>query len=236
MTTTAAAIKRLDDLFQNIRLENQTKNGRKKSKEGTAERVHFNPIVITKDCDIHGKLNSTSIINNHNYGRRNLIGPRRESMPAGLNSIPSRRRDSVILGSPNRDTLCLQPGYASTWRRDSTISSTNSLKRDVNSKKDTFSTLNNVKKDSFSSVSGNTKKEFNGSLKRDFVNDKSVRKESSLLSRRYSTDSLDSIRRNSWETNNRRESSESSAGFDDPIWEESNTDEVMFGVPFSFSY
>ncbi len=234
MTATAAAIKRLDDLFQNIRLENDAlKNGtRKKSKEGGAhhERVHFNPIVVTKDCDIHGRR---SIASSGGNGR-SAIGPRRESMPAGLNAIPVRRRgQGMVLGSPNRDSLCHPAGYASTLRKEplSAFGSTNSLRRggEIAARKEAFSTLNNAasKRDAYAPVGANgAKKELNGGFKRDYCVDKGMGKgSSSSLTRRFSTDSLDSIRRNSWDTN-RRESSGSSAGFDDPIWEENNLDEV----------
>lgn len=206
MTATAAAIKRLDDLFQNIRLDEQTKSPKKSS---TAERVHFNPIVITKDCDIHGRRNSN--------GRRGSIGPRRESMPAGLNSIPFRRRESLVFGASGQESLTHPSGFASTLRKDS-VGSVASLKRNVNFKKDSFSALTTPKKESYASIGGNVKQ--NGSLKRDYASNGSLRKDS-LMSRRFSTDSLDSVRRNSWDPN-RRESSGSSAGFDDPIWEENS--------------
>lgn len=219
MTATAAAIKRLDDLFQNIRLEEQTKNGRKRSKEGTSERVHFNPIVVTKDCDIHGWYSDGRNL------QRSSLGSRRESTPVGLNSVSWKQRNPLVLGSQNRDSLCYPASFASTLRKDSTLSS---LKRDANLKKNTFSvstsSLTSAKRDSFVPVGGNVKNDPNGSLKRDYANDKNVRK-NSALSRKLSTDSLDSVRRNSWDPI-RRESSGSSAGFDDPIWEENNVDEV----------
>lgn len=210
MTATAAAIKRLDDLFQNIRLEEQTPtraNGTTGKKSSTSERVHFNPIVITKDCDIHGRRSSTN--------RRGSIGPRRESMPAGLNSIPFRRRESLVFGSPSQENLCHPSGFASTLRKDSV--SLGSLKRNVNFRKDSYGTS---KREAYTPVGGNAK--MNGSLKRDYVNN-GIRKDSAstLMSRRFSTDSLDSVRRNSWDPT-RRESSGSSAGFDDPIWEENS--------------
>lgn len=235
MTATAAAIKRLDDLFQNIRLENEatTKNGSGTGRKGT-ERVHFNPIVVTKDCDIHGKRSTASHSNGAANGRQGSIG---RSMPSGLNSISIRR------GAPNsasRENLCHPTSFASTLRKDTGSAlhgSTNSLRRtDIGAakKEPAFSTLNHsnhVKRgvggDTTLSSATNGKKEQNGSIKRDYVNDRgaSPRKEL-LLARRFSTDSLDSIRRNSWDTN-RRESSGSSAGFEDPIWEENNTSEVI---------
>lgn len=236
MTATAAAIKRLDDLFQNIRLENEatTKNGSGNGRKGT-ERVHFSPIVVTKDCDIHGKRLTAS--NGAANGRRGSIG---RSMPTGLNSISIRR------GAPNstsRENLCHPASFASTLRKDTGSAlhgSTNSLRRtDIGAakKEPAFSTLthSNLVKRGGDTILGSTtngKKEQNGSIKRDYVNDRgaSPRKEL-LLARRFSTDSLDSIRRNSWDTN-RRESSGSSAGFEDPIWEENNTSEVNTCVLF----
>lgn len=44
----------------------------------------------------------------------------------------------------------------------------------------------------------------------------------SLSKRRYSTDSLDSVRRNSWDPSRRGSSGSSGAGCEDPIWEEVN--------------
>lgn len=266
MTATAAAIKRLDDLFQNIRLDEQTKGGgggggtssSRKSRDGTADRVHFNPIVITKDCDIHGvgsgRRNSSSV----NSLRRGSIGAtRRDSVPTGLNatnngiSAATKRRDSLVLGSSTRDSLFGNGnsvgtgagaggggGFsASTLRKDSSSSSSpttgagislGSLKRNVNFKKDSFSTLAapSSKREVFSTLGANGK--LNGNLKRDYVNNHSSLRKDSLGVRRFSTDSLDSLRRNSWDPT-RRESSGSSAGFDDPIWEENSnnfTDEV----------
>jgi hypothetical protein len=54
------------------------------------------------------------------------------------------------------------------------------------------------------------------------------RKDSSAVPawRRFSTDSLDSLRRNSWDPSNRRGSSGSSAGCEDPIWEETRVSRV----------
>ncbi|XP_051172145.1 WD repeat-containing protein 47 isoform X4 [Leptopilina boulardi] len=45
--------------------------------------------------------------------------------------------------------------------------------------------------------------------------------------RRFSTDSLDNLKRNSWDSTTRRGSAGSSCGWDDPIWEEGYFDKFM---------
>ncbi|KAK7578265.1 hypothetical protein V9T40_010470 [Parthenolecanium corni] len=234
MTATAAAIKRLDDLFQNIRLENEvTKNGAGTGRKST-ERVHFNPIVVTKDCDIHGK--------NLRGSQRNGGGSIGRSMPSGLDSI----RRAALNSAASRENVYHPSSFASTLRHDNGNhfqGCTNPQRRaDVGAAKkepasSTLTRSTHVKRGSggdttlASAANGNNgnngKKEQNGSQKRDYVSgDRGASPRKELLqTRRFSTDSLDSVRRNSWDTN-RRESSGSSAGFEDPIWEENNAGEV----------
>lgn len=68
MTATTASMKRLDDLFRTVRLENESKNG---------EHVHFNPIVVvTKDCDLHGRRGHATLATSRatGYKGRNATG------------------------------------------------------------------------------------------------------------------------------------------------------------------
>lgn len=241
MTATAAAIKRLDDLFQTIRLDEQTKaasssTSKKRSKE---ERVHFSPmVVISKDCDIHGRKSyagttrSTTNLNGIGGGRRNTatttIGPRRESMPAGLNTV-YRKSPTPALASLSRETLVHPSAFSSTLRKDNVTASVGSLKRNSVSSRDGGGSRRNLAGLSSSNVSsaavngnGVTRREANGSIaRRDYVNG-SLASSKKDLSRMASTDSLESFKRTSFDFNRRNSSSSSSAGLEDPIWEENS--------------
>jgi len=228
MTATAAALKRLEALFDDVKLGDGGGAGDEptKTKRSSVEKVHF---AVTADCDVHGvggnARRKSEHLHHHHHHRGSVVSgtaaavaavPRRDSVPASIPAASMRRRDSIVLGSPGRDTLCHHPSsFPSSLRRDSLASSTSSLRRD---------SVNSARRDSLSSpphssplsaaVSGVV-------LRRDSTG--AGRKDSLTAVpawRRYSTDSLDSVRRNSWDPTGRRGSSGSSAGCEDPIWEE----------------
>lgn len=207
-----AAVRRLEALFSNVKIETQA-----------SDHTHAQSKFETRGCDVHGdgnhKINGYgsrrgslgSILHN----RRESVGPRRESMPALNSSVGHRRRDSVGLPHcpPRKDCPMHPSAFPSTLRRDSLGSSMGSLRKD---------SLNvPLRRDSTGST---------GSLLKDSVGLGPVcptRRDSCVSRRRFSTDSLDSLRRNSWDPG-RRGSSSSSGGWDDPIWEENIVRKVMF--------
>ncbi|XP_050549137.1 WD repeat-containing protein 47 isoform X3 [Daktulosphaira vitifoliae] len=201
MTATAAALKRLEALFDDVKLKDAAADSSGKTKRGSIEKVTF---AVTADCDIHGRRKS-----DHVHTHRSSIAtssPRRESMPV-TGSIPTasmRRRDSIVLGSTGRDTQSNHPSsFPSSLRRDSGASS---LRRDsINStgRRDSLSPP------TIPSAPGVVLRRDSGTSRRESV----------PAWRRFSTDSLDSVRRNSWDPN-RRGSSGSSAGYEDTIVEE----------------
>lgn len=205
MTATAAALKRLEALFQDVKLDDTSKAATQRKRSSIHEHVHFSSPIVevdSKDCDIHGRRGS---MGNILSARRDSLG-RRDSIP-GINAVPAaclRRRDSLVLGSGVKDASHVS-SFPSSLRKDSTGSSTTPLAR----------------KDSNGST---TRRDSNTSLRKDSRKDSlnsnaSLRKDS-LSRRRFSTDSLDSAsRRHSWDPT-RRGSSGSSGGWDDPIYEE----------------
>lgn len=207
MTATAAALKRLEALFEDVKISDGGEPA--KTKRGSIEKVHF---AVTADCDVHGGdgRRKSEHLHHHHHHRGSVVSgaaaavaavPRRDSVPASIPAASMRRRDSIVLGSPGRETLCHHPSsFPSSLRRDSLASSTSSLRRD---------SLTSSQPPPTSGVV----------LRRESTG--AGRKDSSTPSwRRFSTDSLDSVRRNSWDPSNRRGSSGSSAGCEDPIWEE----------------
>lgn len=159
-----------------------------------------------------------------------IMSPRRDSMPA-LNTLPNAslfRRDSIVLGSGKRDSDAHPSSFPASLRRDSAFS-TSSLRRDGSAKNDNrpiaafgstlrrdslASSLGSLRRDSISS----SRRDSVSSSRRDSVSSSGSLRRDSVSKRRFSTDSLD-IRRNSWDPG-RRNSSGSSGGYDDPIWEE----------------
>jgi hypothetical protein len=193
-----AAVKRLEALFRDVKLEAQP-----------SDHMLLQAKHVTKSCDVHGngmpKMNGygsrRGSVGSVLHNRRESVGPRRESMPALNSSATPRRRDSLglPLSPPRRDGFV----HPSTLRRDSLGSSMGSLRKDslgVPLRRDSMGSTGSLRKDSLVSVN-------------------SGRKDAHGSSRRFSTDSLDAVRRNSWDPG-RRGSSSSSGGWDDPIWEE----------------
>lgn len=230
MTATAAALKRLEALFDDVKLTDS--NGvseSAKNKRASVEKVHFE---VTADCDVHGGggRRKSEHLHHHHHHRGSVVSgvaaaavavPRRDSVPASIPAASMRRRDSIVLGSPGRDTLCHHPSsFPSSLRRDSLASSTSSLRRD---------SVNSARRDSLSSTPPSTPLSAAGVvLRRESTG--TGRKDSSAVPawRRFSTDSLDSVRRNSWDPSGRRGSSGSSAGCEDPIWEENTRVSLMY--------
>ncbi|XP_008180048.1 WD repeat-containing protein 47 isoform X4 [Acyrthosiphon pisum] len=230
MTATAAALKRLEALFDDVKLGDGNGDEHSKTKRSSVEKVHF---ALTADCDVHGvggnARRKSEHLHHHHHHRGSVVSgaaaavaavPRRDSVPASIPAASMRRRDSIVLGSPGRDTLCHHPSsFPSSLRRDSLASSTTSLRRD---------SINSARRDSLSSASPPHSSLSSAAaaasgvvLRRDSTG--AGRKDSLSAVpawRRYSTDSLDSVRRNSWDPTGRRGSSGSSAGCEDPIWEE----------------
>ncbi|CAH0545912.1 unnamed protein product [Brassicogethes aeneus] len=208
----AAAIKRLEALFTEVKLE---------QKPPPEVRVEVETKQSTK-CDVHGKNGRRGSVGNvvhvtnkrdslgsiisqkrdfHNFGYFGGVGgngvrPRRESMPA-LNVYNNnsynhyRRRDSLgIPNTPPKKDLEHPSHFAASLRKDTLGASTGSL-RPWGARRDSLG----GSKD-FLQVPGGMRRN----------------------SRNYSTDSLDG-RRNSWDPS-RRGSSGSSVGWEEPIWEE----------------
>lgn len=208
MTATAAALKRLEALFQDVKLDDAAKSATQRKRSSIHEHVHFSSPIVevdSKDCDIHGRRGS---MGNILSARRDSLG-RRDSIP-GINAVPAaclRRRDSLVLGSGVKD-LSHVSSFPSSLRKDSTTTSSGSL----------------LRKDSNGSTGRRDSSVSNTSLRKDSRKDSlnsnaSLRKDS-LSRRRFSTDSLDGAsRRHSWDPS-RRGSSGSSGGWEDPIYEE----------------
>lgn len=211
-----AAVRRLEALFSDVKLDGHIR------KQTRFER---------KGCDVHG--NGTHKINGYGarrgslgnilHHRRESVGPRRESMPALNSSSPGhRRKDSLSLpiSPPRKDYLEHPSAFPSTLRKDSLGSSVGCLRRD--------SIGAPLHRDALGSM---------GSLRRDSVGIRKDspaalnygRRDSYASRRRFSTDSLDGVRRNSWDPG-RRGSSGSSGGWDDPIWEENVINKVIIFI------
>jgi hypothetical protein len=216
MAGSVAAVKRLEALFRNVTLETQP-----------SDHTHAQKKFETKGCDVHGNANHK--INGYGsrrgsvgsilHNRRESVGPRRESMPALNSSVPQRRRDSFGLphSPPRKDCFMHPSAFPSTLRRDSLGSSMGSLRKDspnVPLRRDSMGSTGSLRKDSVVS-----RKDSLGSVS-------FGRRDSHGSRRRISTDSLDGVRRNSWDPG-RRGSSGSSGGWDDPIWEESVIHKVI---------
>lgn len=223
MTTTAAALKRLEALFDDAKISDGSGVGEPaKTKRASVEKVHF---AVTADCDVHGdgRRKSEHLHNHHHqhHHRGSVVSgttagvaalPRRDSVPASIPAASMRRRDSIVLGSPGRETLCHHPSsFPSSLRRDSPASSTSSLRRD---------SVGSVRRDSLLSSPPPPLSSSAGVVLRRESTAGAGRKDSVPSWRRFSTDSLDSVRRNSWDPSGRRGSSGSSAGYEDPIWED----------------
>ncbi|XP_049818343.1 WD repeat-containing protein 47 isoform X3 [Aethina tumida] len=215
----AAAIKRLEALFTDVKLD---------QKPTQEVRVEVET-KQNKKCDVHGKngrrgsLGNVMHITNKRDGLGSIIsqkrdfhgsgyfgngvGPRRESMPA-LNMYNNynshyRRRDSLALpNNPPKKELEHPSHFASMLRKDNLGASTGSLRKDGTARPW------GARRDSLGGSTSN--------LKRDFLQVPGTQLRRN--SRNYSTDSLDG-RRNSWDPG-RRNSSGSSCGWDEPIWEE----------------
>lgn len=220
MTATAAALKRLEALFDDAKISDDSGVGEPaKTKRASVEKVHF---AVTADCDVHGdgRRKSEHLHNHHHqhHHRGSVVSgttaalPRRDSVPASIPAASMRRRDSIVLGSPGRDTLCHHPSsFPSSLRRDSPASSTSSLRRD---------SVGSGRRDSLLSSPPPPHSSSAGVVLRRESTAGAGRKDSVPSWRRFSTDSLDSVRRNSWDPSGRRGSSGSSAGYEDPIWED----------------
>lgn len=242
MTATAAALKRLEALFEDVKLADGGGEPAK-TKRASVEKVHF---AVTADCDVHGtgtagRRKSEHL--HHHYHRGSVVSgtaasgtalPRRDSAPTSIPAASMRRRDSIVLGSPNRENLCHHPSsFPSSLRRESSGSSTFSLRRD---------SMNSARRDSLSPPQNQqplAATTGGGSVVLRRESSGAGRKDSSAVPawRRFSTDSLDSVRRNSWDPSGRRGSSGSSAGCEDPIWEETSRVSLMKMniIPYGFS-
>lgn len=210
--SSVAAVKRLEALFNNVRLDAQPSNHVRI--QTTYEKK--------KNCDVHGngalyKVNGYGArrgsLGTVLHNRRESIGPRRESMPALNSSVAQRRRDSLglPLSPPRKDILMHPSAFPSILRKDSLDFSIGSLRKDSVSqplRRDSMGSTGSLRKDSLGSVSFG-------------------RRDSHGIRRRFSTDSLDAVRQNSWDPG-RRGSSGSSGGWDDPIWEENIVNKVIY--------
>ncbi|KAF6197883.1 hypothetical protein GE061_008857 [Apolygus lucorum] len=157
----AAAVKRLDALFRDLKFE-----GNESRRYSVPAEIIEVTHTVDKKCDVHGgRRGSSGSVTVH---RRGSV-PTVDVMPPAASL---RRRDSLVLGAPVH-TMSHPSSFPSTLRRDS-----------------------------LSPVPPHL------SQRRD-----------SLSKRRFSTDSLDGLRRNSWDPS-RRGSSGSSVGCEDPIWED----------------
>lgn len=224
----AAAVKRLEALFRDVKIEPE-------------RRVSVVTVSVDKKCDVHGGFTrrtsvkkdldprrvSMPALNVGHAKRRESISfrteppnhRRRDSMPA-LNLIPPaaslRRRDSIVLASPVKN-LTHPSAFPSTLRSDSRAASVGSLRRDPVRRDSRPPTL---RKDSLASSFGSLRRDSISSSRRDSISSIASSRRDSIGRRRFSTDSLDSVRRNSWDPG-RRGSTGSSGGWDDPILEES---------------
>lgn len=173
-----------------------------------------------------------------------LPPPRRDSMPA-LNHLPTAsllRRDSLVLGAGGKNPNVHPSAFPSTLRKDGLGLSVGSLRKDGTQKNDTRPIAafgSTLRRDSLASSLGSLRRDSVSSSRRDSVSSSrrdsvsssgSLRRES-FSRRRFSTDSLDGVRRNSWDPG-RRNSSSSSGGHDDPIWEENVTKVIVEAVIF----
>ncbi|KAL3284878.1 hypothetical protein HHI36_019015, partial [Cryptolaemus montrouzieri] len=209
----AAAIKRLESLFNDVKLESKTP-----SPPAPPPILHEVHIEVEKKtdakCDVHGKngrrgsvgnvLHSTiprkdsgnglhqGIFRKNSAGnghQKNLLfngmGPRRDSMPVISNYMTYyNRRDSLTLpNNPPKKELEHPSQFSSTLRKDDLTTSTGSLYR-----KDINGNRWHQRRDSMGSAN---------SLKRDY-HPPILRRNS----RNFSTDSLDG-RRNSWDPGRR---------------------------------
>ncbi|XP_050301768.1 WD repeat-containing protein 47 isoform X4 [Anthonomus grandis grandis] len=214
-----SAIKRLEALFQDVKLDN---------KKPVYEAHVEIETKHDKKCDVHknnsrrGSLGSTLHLTNrrdslgnvqrrdwHNSAYFGGVGPRRESMPALNNQshyTPGgfyRRKDSLAIPlSPPKREIEHPSQFSSTLRRDlsssSIISNNNNSHNKWGDKRNSFG-------GSTSSLNGKSYLQVPGlNMRRN--------------SRNFSTDSLD-CRRNSWDPG-RRGSSGSSCGWEEPLWED----------------
>ncbi|KAK6627510.1 hypothetical protein RUM44_009988 [Polyplax serrata] len=219
----ASALRRLEALFDNVRLNKDENESimRSKSPVGKQSSGMFETFVIEervdKNCDIHGRDSRKS-----NYGlRRGSMGNvlhgnsksetfiRRESSPAihivHNHPVVGRRESSGLRLPPSKcqDPLVHPSSFPSSLRKSSVTTSTNNLRRDSNGSS-TVNLRGTARRDSISSVGSGR----SGS---------SGRRES--LGRRLSTDSLE-LTRSSWDLG-RRGSSSSSGGLDESLLESS---------------
>jgi len=201
--SSVAAVKRLEALFSNVIVDAHPSNHVRI--QTTFEKK--------KNCEVHGngalyKMNGYGArrgsLGSVLHNRRESVGPRRESMPALNSSVAHRRRDSLglPLSPPRKDFLMHPSAFPSILRKDSVDFTMGSLRQD------SVGSTGSLRKDSLGSVSFG-------------------RRDSHGIRRRFSTDSLDAVRRNSWDPG-RRGSSSSSGGWDDPIWEENVINKVIF--------
>jgi hypothetical protein len=214
---TVAAVRRLEALFSDVRLDAQPSN-----------HIRTQSRLERKGCDVHG--NGTHKINGYGarrgslgsilHNRRESVGPRRESMPALNSSSPGHRRKESLnlpISPPRKDYLEHPSAFPSTLRKDSLGSSVGCLRRDpvgVPLHRDAMGSTGSLRKDSV------------GNRKESLATSNYGRRDSFASRRRFSTDSLDGVRRNSWDPG-RRGSSGSSGGWDDPIWEENVINKVI---------
>jgi hypothetical protein len=212
-----AAVRRLEALFNDVRLDAQP----------SSNHVRLQTRSDRKTCDVHGsgkhKINGYGVrrgsMGSILHNRRESVGPRRESMPALNSSSGHRRKDSLSLpiSPPRKDYLEHPSAFPSILRKDSLGSSMGCLRRDpvgVPLHREAMGSTGSLRKDSV----GNRKDSL-GTLNYG-------RRDSYAARRRFSTDSLDGVRRNSWDPG-RRGSSGSSIGWDDPIWEEHVINKVI---------
>lgn len=230
-SSSASAIRRLESLFENVKLEEKEDVSSKKHLPGKRNSgQYFETTIIeervNKKCDIHGRESRKSDYGPRRGSMGNVshihrrpstgIGMRRDSMPALHvihNHPPIIRRDSGGLGIPpskSQDLLIHPSSFPSSLRKSSVSVSTSNLRRDSMGAS-VGNLRGNLRRDSNSSV---------GSGKNGTVG----RRDS--FGRRFSTDSLELMRRNSWDRS-RREST-SSSGLDESIFDGGINGRVSF--------
>lgn len=216
----AADVKRLEALFRNVSVQPERK-------------VSVVTVTVDKRCGIHGTSSRRGSVGSVVRTTQSSVGPRRESMPA-LNSANSFRKSSI---TPRRDSMpsLVNPPVASLRRRDSIVvaspvreishpSAFPSTLRQENKtpRKAPGFTSSNLRKDSISSSVGSLRRDSFTSSRRDSISSTTSSRRDSISRRRFSTDSLEGLKRSSFDSG-RRGSTGSSGGWDDPIWEENDT-------------
>lgn len=214
-------VKRLEALFRDIKVDPDRKTS-------------LVTVTVDKRCGVHGSVPRRGSVGSVARAARSSVGPRRESMPA-LNSSTSYRKSSI---TPRRDSMpsLVSAPVASLRRRDSitlgcpvreishpsAFPSTLRQENKTTRKASGFTSPSNLRKDSISLSVGSLRRDSILSSRKDSISSVTSSRRDSVSKRRFSTDSLDGLKKISFDAS-RRGSTGSSGGWDDPIWEENDT-------------